>query len=262
MKIQAILFDVYHTLLAIEPVRADASAAWAEACIDFFHDPPRLDWAEFNTACDSLIARLHIQANNAGIAHPEILWPRIVAEVLPEWRRLPTTTQNKFLFRHAQLARTVRLKPGAAETLRWLQQHGVTLGIVSNAQEYSMWELDQALASTHLDRSLFAPWLCFWSFENGFSKPDPHCFRLLGQRLLLRNILPEQTLMVGDRLDNDIEPAQRAGWQTWHLAAGDSTRLEREGDWQRLQQWLSESDRCLMEHLPNEANAPRVQSTL
>jgi putative hydrolase of the HAD superfamily len=284
MSLQAILFDVYRTLLVVEPGRTDANEAWGDLCCDLFHGSPRLDWAGFNAACDSEIARLHIQARDAGIAYPEILWPRVVAEVLPEWRRLPLEEQREFLFRQAQLARTVRLNPGAAETLRWLNQRGVTLGILSNAQEYTLWELDQALApnlrrsgvsaerrisicrtrggwpgwqrSTETQlreyfraplapNSLFAPWLCFWSFENGFSKPDPHCFRLMSQRLLLRNILPGETLMVGDRLDYDIEPAQRAGWQTWHLAKTESPESERRGDWARLRQWLSEPDRWL-----------------
>ena len=58
---------------------------------------------------------------------------------------------------------------------------------------------------------MFDPELRFWSFENGFSKPDPHVFRILTARLEARGISPSETLMVGDRFDNDIEPARAHG---------------------------------------------------
>ncbi|MEK7674360.1 MAG: HAD hydrolase-like protein [Verrucomicrobiota bacterium] len=37
---------------------------------------------------------------------------------------------------------------------------------------------------------------------------------ILTARMTARSIPPSQTLMVGDRLDNDIEPARAHGWQT------------------------------------------------
>jgi hypothetical protein len=74
-----------------------------------------------------------------------------------------------------------------------------------------------ALQGAGLNLSQFDREVRFWSFENGFSKPDPHVFRILTARLEARGIRPAETLMVGDRLDNDIEPAQAFGWQTWQL---------------------------------------------
>ena len=92
------------------------------------------------------------------------------------------------------------------------------------------------LAPEELALTMFAPDLCFWSFEQGFSKPDPHVFRLLTARLKMRGVRAKHALMVGDRLDNDIEPAKAAGWQTWRFAkqAG-----EDEGDWSRLGEFIS-----------------------
>jgi FMN phosphatase YigB (HAD superfamily) len=41
-------------------------------------------------------------------------------------------------------------------------------------------------------------------------------------------------MMVGDRFDNDIEPAQKFGWRTWQLTspndAGDGTLAELAAD--------------------------------
>jgi FMN phosphatase YigB (HAD superfamily) len=78
--------------------------------------------------------------------------------------------------------------------------------------------------------------LRFWSFENGFSKPDPHVFRILTARLEARGISPAETLMVGDRLDNDIEPAKAQGWQTWQLTARKTHNAA--GNWRDLAAWI------------------------
>jgi hypothetical protein len=39
--------------------------------------------------------------------------------------------------------------------------------------------------------------------------------RLLATRLENRGIPRSATIMIGDRPDNDLEPARRAGWRTW-----------------------------------------------
>jgi FMN phosphatase YigB (HAD superfamily) len=242
---QAVIFDVYHTLLSVEPkptTDATIAASWANLCCNHFHEPPRLEWTEFNALCHSQIAALHTQARENGIAYPEILWSQIIANVLPEWRRLPPQEQDAFILQQIHLLWTVTLNPGAAPTLRFLQQHGIHLGILSNAQPYTLQELADALESDGLSMTLFDPTLRFWSFENGFGKPDPYCFRTLSQRLLIQGIPPGQTLMVGDRIDNDIEPAKRAGWQTWqltHEASTDTSPLGT-GNWEQLLQWLGE----------------------
>ena len=43
--------------------------------------------------------------------------------------------------------------------------------------------------------------------------------------------------MVGDRTDNDIEPARAQGWQTWKLEA--APVHEAEGDWNRLLEFIA-----------------------
>src|SRR5437868_3323302 len=55
-----------------------------------------------------------------------------------------------------------------------------------------------------------------FSEELGVSKPDPALFR---HALAIAGVAPAQTLMVGDRLDNDIAPAAALGmataWVRW-----------------------------------------------
>lgn len=234
MNIRAVIFDVYNTLLEVGPPPLDAAEQWKFLWEDTIADPPRLSLEEFGAECGKRIEREHAAAHALGIAFPEIHWPSVAREVLPELAQLGDGHCDEFLYRHAQLQRTVRLMPGAAEMLAALVERGILHGIASNAQPYTLRELDAALAGAKLNRSIFDPELCFWSFVFGFSKPDPHVFRLLGARLRARRIGPEQTLMVGDRLDNDIEPARAQGWQTWLLLPGASADADTEGDWRQL----------------------------
>lgn len=232
MKIRAVIFDVYHTLLEVGPPPADADVRWDRLCEETLHTPASASLADFGAACAAVIAREHPAARLAGIAFPEIYWPAVTAEALPALAQLSPAVRDEFLFRHAQLIRTIHLAFGAAETLRFLHEAGIPLGIASNAQPYTLRELDAA----GLSHAIFTPTLCFWSFEHGFSKPDPHVFRLLTARLHALAISGAETLMVGDRLDNDIAPARAQGWQTWHLHADAAAGTG--GDWARLRHWL------------------------
>ncbi|MEK7676092.1 MAG: HAD family hydrolase [Verrucomicrobiota bacterium] len=234
MTIRAVIFDIYDTLLAVSPPPADAAVRWHQLWQEMLGAPARVTLQEFAAQCDQLVAREHTAARAAGVPYPEVFWPDIVGEVVPQLRRLTTGARDEFLFQQAQLWHTVRLMPGAADALRELGQRGIVLGLASNSQPYTLRELDDALASAGLDRSLFAPGLCFFSFEHGFSKPDPHVFRLLTAQLRARAIAAGETLMVGDRLENDIEPARRQGWQTWQLTSVPASHGVNSGDWTGL----------------------------
>jgi FMN phosphatase YigB (HAD superfamily) len=236
MSVRAVIFDVYKTLLDVAPAPADAAARWRELARATFGAPPRLGLAEFIAATEVVIAREHAAARGVGIASPEVYWPAVVREVLPELAALTDAAQDAFLLRQKALLHTVSLMPGAAGALAWLQGRGVPLGIASNAQPYTRHELAAALAPAGLDLTWFAPDLCFWSYAHGFSKPDPHVFRLLTARLRARGIAAADTLMVGDRLDNDIAPARAQGWRTWRLGAMPAD--EAGGGWPALRAFM------------------------
>jgi HAD superfamily phosphatase (TIGR01668 family) len=98
--------------------------------------------------------------------------------------------------------------PDLENTLDSLQQRGLRLGLLSNAA-------DEANVQRLIDkvgiRSYFAPILI--SASTGLRKPAPDPFlRILKQW----QHEPEQVVMVGDRLDQDILGAQRVGMhQIW-----------------------------------------------
>jgi FMN phosphatase YigB (HAD superfamily) len=232
MKIRAVIFDIYGTLLEVGPPPPDADARWQRLCRDILHSERTLNRLDFSVASSQVIARHHQAARARGIPWPEVHWPSVVAEVLPELAQLAPHDQEEFLFHQIQTDHTTHMIAEAADTVRWLKERHCLLGTASNAQLYTLRELHEALGAHALGMDLFDRHLCFWSFEHGFSKPDPHVFQILTIRLAALGISPRDTLMVGDRLDNDIEPAKAHGWQTWQLGpAGD-------GDWAGLREAL------------------------
>ena len=238
MKIRAVLLDVYQTLLEVSPPPDGAAALWERLWHEQLGGSPRLSLEAVAAACEKITAREHTAARAAGILHPEVYWPAVAAAALPELERLAEEGVDEFLFLHAQLQHTVRLMPGASSVLRSFVDRGVPLGLASNAQPYTVTELAVALDGTGLSLASFQADLCFFSYKHGFSKPDPHVFRLLAARLQARGIQPGETLAVGDRADNDIEPARAQGFQTWQLtpALGGTPGV---GNWAQLGKLLS-----------------------
>lgn len=232
LTIRAVIFDVYGTLLEVGPPPADADARWRTLFEEILRMEPPLSRQQFAEACTRVIARHHELARSRGIPWPEVWWPAIVAEVLPHIAQLPETQQQEFLFRQTQTWHTTQLRAEAAEAIRRFRARGCLLGIASNSQAYTLRELQEGLAGQGLTFDIFERDLCFWSFQHGFSKPDPHVFQILTVRLAARGIAPPQTLMVGDRPDHDLEPARAYGWQTWHLSA--SAAATDGGDWSAL----------------------------
>ena len=234
MTIRAVIFDVYSTILEVGPAPADAEIRWQRLFAERFHTAPRWTRLEFAAACSQVIARRHEWARVRGIAWPEIHWPTVVTELLPELAG--SDDLDGFILGHIQTGRTLRMPSDAALTLTALRDRGILLGIASNSQAYTLEELGDALRGHGLGIDLFAPDLCFWSFEHGFSKPEPHAFQFLTHRLAARGIAPAEILMVGDRLDNDIAPARAFGWKTWHLA--DKFAETPGGGWRALRHHL------------------------
>lgn len=236
--IRAIIFDVYGTLLEVGPPPADADGQWRRLFQEFFGTEPTVSRMEFTLRTARIVAREHAEAKARGIPRPEVQWPMVVAEAVPEFGRLDAEEQMRFQITQMRVGRSLRLAEGAAECLHELAEGERLLGIASNSQAYTLLELGDALAEAGLDLELFHPGLRFWSFEHGFSKPDPHVFRSLAARLAARGIAPGEILMVGDRLDNDVEPALAHGWQAWQLVLRGRGGTPRAGHWRDLQAWL------------------------
>ena len=58
---------------------------------------------------------------------------------------------------------------------------------------------------------------CLASAELGLNKPDPAIFKLALERAGCK---PDEAVMIGDRIDNDIRPAKKLGWKTIRVRQG------------------------------------------
>lgn len=118
---------------------------------------------------------------------------------------LSASDRKLFPFDHG----ATRLYRDAGPVLRVL--HGsVRLGILANQSA----GLGNRLAGWGI-RHLFD--LVLESETEGARKPEPRFFELAAERA---GCAPGELLMVGDRLDNDIAPAKRAGWRTIRVRRG------------------------------------------
>ncbi|HEY8903931.1 MAG TPA: HAD family hydrolase [Chthoniobacterales bacterium] len=211
---RAVIFDVYHTIVDVLPSPPDAATRWRElaSTIPGLANVPSLE--DVSARCREIVDSDHAIARERGIRFPEVLWPHVMLRALPELAAFHDRELADFLCDHIRLLRETALADGVANFLRGCHVRGWALGIASNAQAYTLRELEQGLGSAGLTPGIFEADLMMWSFRNGFSKPDPHVFQILAARLAARGIAPGEILMIGDRFENDIEPARAFGWQT------------------------------------------------
>ncbi len=186
--LRVVVCDVYGTLLHCQ----DAPNRAAQGLIQ--------------EGLDTLVAHAHQCATRP---FPEV-------DEIALWRALrPEITSCAQLARqarhHARRMRHAVLAPGAAE---FLLSCPLPLALCSNAQAATLMELRLALRAAGLRLRRFALERSFLSYQHGTAKPNPWVFAHLNE---LWPGPAAELLMVGDRLDNDIQPACQAGWSTWHL---------------------------------------------
>ena len=234
--VRAIIFDVYKTILDVRDPPFDAEKRWRNLLVRTFGSTLDVSLEELATGCAGIVREDHREAHGRGIDHPEVNWPTVMKRALPILDSLTEAKLANFIFHHAQLSRTLNLMPSCAPILRRCVQSGILLGIASNAQAYTLRELQVALRKARLNLGIFQADLTFWSFQHGFSKPDPYVFQTLRARLLNRCIESSETLMVGDREDNDLCPAETVGWRIWQFSQ--SSENAKRGNWKSLARFL------------------------
>ena len=100
--------------------------------------------------------------------------------------------------------------PDAVPTLRELKRRGYKLGVIAN-QNYGT---EMRLKNWNLLRFFE---VIAASAELGMAKPDPAFFEWA---LKQADCSPQNAVMVGDRMDNDMEPANRLGMHSVRLKRG------------------------------------------
>ncbi len=99
--------------------------------------------------------------------------------------------------------------PEAEDCLSELSKH-CKIGIIANQNLGSKERLDKLGLLKHID-------LVIASAEEGVEKPDLRIFQIALDRA---DCKPEEAVMVGDRIDNDIIPANKIGMKTVWIRQG------------------------------------------
>jgi FMN phosphatase YigB (HAD superfamily) len=130
-------------------------------------------------------------------------------------------------FFHASLQATAAY-PGAAAALRALTAKGLAVGMLADAQCFTLVQLQRSLRQQDaaLDvNTVFDPSLRALSYEIRARKPSERPFRYLLAAVSQKGLRPEQVLHIGSSVANDIVPARRLGMRTG-LFAGDKASLQ------------------------------------
>lgn len=102
------------------------------------------------------------------------------------------------------------LYPETKDVLKRLYDKGYKLGIIANQSAGSAKRLDDRGILKYFD-------VVAASAEEGVAKPDAEIFR---RALAKADCAPQNAVMVGDRLDNDIVPAKEIGMKTVWIKQG------------------------------------------
>ena len=252
--IQAVLFDVYGTLLV--------SASAALSCLQTAsaripREKRRATGARAVEVYRERIREIHRHKREQGIPHPEVdvieIW-RDVVEVLQQQGLIfggEEVDCRRLAFCFETKSNPVYPMPGMAEQLGALREKGFLLGIVSNAQFFTPITLAHFLtprttaaeaAATGTQAALpagagspaadspgeriplFDPDLVVFSYRYGRAKPDTWLFEEAARRLRRRSISPERAVYIGNDMLKDVHAARSVGFRTL-LFAGDRRSL-------------------------------------
>ena len=113
-------------------------------------------------------------------------------------------------FRERAQGREFQLREGIPELLADLHRRGLRLGLAANQPRTALDRLDDHGIGRYFHHREV-------SAMHGMHKPDPRLFLRACEDLGVR---PEECIMVGDRIDNDIVPARWLGMRAVLLRTG------------------------------------------
>jgi len=229
-SVRAVVFDVYGTLVisgsgdvgSADTSGEDSKIGEAMAAVGIVPQAERIP----------TVAELHAQIKRINDLRRDETCPKPEVDIVEAWRKTLENRQTEFPGSATkcvvQLAAEYEARanptwpmPGAAELLSRLKEAGIPLGIVSNAQVFTPFLVENLLADQSLQRGGFDSDLCIFSNRFRQAKPGPRLFDALREGLVRRGILPHEAIYVGNDMLNDVWAASQAGMRTaWF--AGDA----------------------------------------
>ncbi|MBN1410170.1 MAG: HAD family hydrolase [Spirochaetales bacterium] len=210
VPVKAALFDLYGTLFIQEMPRMSLLEKYKKT-------KPRIDNLVKkyggNLSGRQLIidfiseVRKEHKVQKKHTAHPEIvvenLWKKLLG--------ISASEAKQFASEFESIMNPVYLREGTEETLQILNEWGLYLGIISNAQFYTI-DVFKDLFNKSLPEMNFREELTFFSFRFREAKPGRIMFRKAIDNLAEKNISPSECLFVGNDLEADIGPSNEEGF--------------------------------------------------
>jgi len=219
-NIRAVVLDIYGTLVISGS--GDVGSVVEIEC----NSKP----APTATELQQQIQRMNDDRRSSSCPNPEV-------DVVEAWRRtLGSVEPEPGTKRVVQMAAEFESRvnptwpmPGAGELLSLLERKRVPLGIVSNAQVFTIPLVEDLLAGKELAAGGFDLDLCIFSNRFRHAKPGQRLFDVLHAALARRGIEPAEAIYVGNDMLNDVWSASQAGLKTaWF--AGDARSCRRRKD--------------------------------
>lgn len=247
--IKAVLFDIYGTLLIsatgdIDRNGLSGTAMKKAISIGGITPNPNLRKDPATILLNFMMEEVRSQQHESQYPYPEVdivtVWQCMLQRahqqnIIQGFRQDLPVKSMAFIFE--LFSNAIYLMPGANDVVPWFQEQHIPLGIVSNAQFYTPVIMNKLLwgnDSTKDDIKGFVPELSVYSYKLRRSKPDPFLFYHLIKKLKADyNILPRETLFVGNDMLKDIYTGAKAGVQT-ALFAGDNRSLRLRTDDKRV----------------------------
>jgi putative hydrolase of the HAD superfamily len=227
---QCILFDVYGTLFISDSGDIGVAKPKAQQHTEI---QQLLEKHRLNMTAAHLFEELYqrIENTHARLRQNDIDFPEV--EIDEIWMEIFNTRDRKFIQRFAVefewIVNPVYPMPHLAEFFDALKQRTICMGIISNAQFFTLYLFNWYMGC-ELKHLGFHPNLVFLSYRLKRAKPSIVLFELAAKRLEQMGISAPSVLYVGNDMLNDIYPASTVGFKT-ALFAGDKRSLRlREND--------------------------------
>jgi len=223
-KVKAILFDIYGTLFISGSGDIGSSekelknADLLEKLFKSFSIKEPVD--KILNHFFHTIEETHARLKRNGVDFPEVEIDRIWMEVLGIDDRKKI---HHFAASYEMIVNPVFPMPHLLETLAFCREKQVPMGIISNAQFFTL-DLFTEFLNAEPEKLGFAPDLIFLSYKYGYAKPSLFLFQKAVSELGARNITPDAAVYAGNDMLNDIYAAREVGFQT-ALFAGDKRSL-------------------------------------
>jgi HAD superfamily hydrolase (TIGR01549 family) len=200
LTLRAVLFDVDFTLARPGPELGPDAYRRAGERYGLELDPARYE--------ESRVAALAGLQKHPELEHDEEIWFAFTERIVrgmgggdsPRARECAIEIERRWERSH-----NFDLYDDALPTLELIRRHGLKLGLVSNGAR----NLDEFVADHKLDVDA-----ALGSRGHGWTKPHPSIFLAVLERL---EVEPEDTVMVGDSPEDDIEGARGLGMHAFLL---------------------------------------------